>query len=251
MKLQIKNRWNDNVLFEGDADSILELVQLALQQGADLMRANLDGANLYGAHLYGANLYGANLTRANLDGANLYGANLYGANLTRANLDGANLDGANLFGANLTRANLTRANLSRADLMRANLDGANLDGANLDGANLDGANLTPVRDDFWAVLSSAPCEARGLREALIAGKIDGSTYKGECACLVGTIANVCHTRYDALDCLKPNSDRAAERFFLLIKPGQTPENNKAAKLVLGWLDQWIGAMEKAFGAPEK
>src|SRR5438552_2628027 len=94
----------------------------------------------------------------------------------------------------------------------ANLDGANLDGANLDGANRDGANLTPIRDDLWAVLSAAPREAEGLRAALIAGRVEGSAYEGECACLVGTIANVRDVNYLDLGLLQPNSNRAAERW---------------------------------------
>src|SRR5205807_1712624 len=114
--------------------------------------------------------------------------------------DGANLDGANLYGANLDGANLVRANLDGA-----NLYGANLDGANLYGANLDGANLTPIRDDLWAVLSAAPREAEGLRAALIAGRVEGSAYEGECACLVGTIANVRDVNYLDLGLLQPNS----------------------------------------------
>jgi uncharacterized protein YjbI with pentapeptide repeats len=116
MKITIKARFTDSLLFEGEYES----TKHALEQ------ANLDGANLDGANLYGANLYGANL-----DGANLYGANLTRANLTRANLDGANLTRANLDGANLYGANLDGANLDGANLTRANLDGANLDGANL------------------------------------------------------------------------------------------------------------------------
>jgi Pentapeptide repeats (8 copies). len=117
--------------------------------------------------------------------------------------------------------------------------GANLKGANLEGAYLKGANLVPIRDDFWAVLSSAPAEVMGLRKALIEGRVDGSTYTGECACLVGTIANVKGSSYDDLPVLKPNAQRPAERFFLNIKKGDTPETNSVSKTVLEWLDQWV------------
>jgi hypothetical protein len=121
MKFTIKDRFNDSVLFEIEADSFVKAVEAAAKSGANLTGANLTGANLTGANLTRANLtranlYGANLTRANLTGANLYGANLYGADLTRANLTGADLTGANLTGANLTRANLYGADLTRANL---------------------------------------------------------------------------------------------------------------------------------------
>ncbi len=76
MKIEIKHRYEGNVLFSFETDSMKVALEAGVKSGA-----NLDGANLYGA----------NLVRANLDGANLYGANLDGANLDGANLDGAKI----------------------------------------------------------------------------------------------------------------------------------------------------------------
>jgi uncharacterized protein YjbI with pentapeptide repeats len=106
MKIEIRNRFNNDIIFSGEYESFKEAIlkNIANLSRADLSRANLSGANLYGANLYGANLYGAdlsraNLSRANLSRANLSGANLYGADLSRANLSGADLSEANLSGA--------------------------------------------------------------------------------------------------------------------------------------------------------
>ena len=92
--VQIKNRFTDEVIAEGDT-----VRQAAENNKASLYRANLNEANLYGANLDGANLKGANLNGANLNRASLYGASLYEANLAGANLDGANLNRADLAGA--------------------------------------------------------------------------------------------------------------------------------------------------------
>ena len=277
IKFQIKSRWSDAVLFEGEYASQKECLQNAVEKKANLnganltranlTRANLDGANLDGANLTRANLYGANLTRANLDGANLNGANLYVANLTRANLyvanltranlDGANLDGANLNGANLYVANLTRANLTGANLTRANLDGANLTRANLTGANLYVANLTRAnltranleifKKDLIAEILKLPDELENLRDTIIAGKINGSSYTGDCACLAGTIAK--HRGLDNIssgDEIKENgcvfvadSSSPRERWFMMIAPGQNPENHQPAKVALDWVNEAI------------
>ena len=96
MKIQIKSRGNGKVLWEGQAESLKEAIEVAVKQRADLSGANLSGANLYRADLFGANLCGANLSRADLYGADLYRANLSQANLSEANLSGAYLSEANL-----------------------------------------------------------------------------------------------------------------------------------------------------------
>ena len=175
-------------------------------------------------------------------------ANLTGADLTDANLRGANLTDANLRGANLTGADLTDANLTGANLTDANLTDANLTGANLTGADLAGADLDPIRDDLFAVLSAAPTEVKALITALKAGRVDGSTYEGGCACLIGTIANARGCEYTELGpILRANSARPIERFFLAIKKGDTPDTNDQCRLVLAWSETWLSRMQAAFG----
>jgi hypothetical protein len=71
MKIEIKKRWNDDIILCGEYESI-----------KDCLVKNR------GANLSGANLYGANLSRANLSGANLSGTDLSGTDLSGAkNLD--------------------------------------------------------------------------------------------------------------------------------------------------------------------
>ena len=103
MKIEIKNRYSENVLFSHDGEKNTLKISLiaALKAGANLYGADLRGANLYGADLYGADLRGADLRGADLYGADLRGANLYGADLRGADLRGADLYGANLYGEKL------------------------------------------------------------------------------------------------------------------------------------------------------
>jgi hypothetical protein len=174
MKIKIKHRYTNAVLYNGEGEDLRDVIQQAVKGGA-----NLDGAYLVGA-----------------------------------NLDGANLRGANL-------------------------DGANLRGAYLVGANLDGANLDEIQADFYDVLASAPVEVPGLLAALREGRVDGSTYQGECACLVGTIANVRGVNYREIPTLVPDSSRLAESWFLGIRKGATPENNAMARIAEQWIKEWL------------
>jgi hypothetical protein len=263
MQIEVKSWLTGEVILNAEAESLKDALEKHVAEGdsldyASLVRARLVGARLVGASLVRARLVGARLDGARLDGARLDGASLDGARLVGARLDGARLVGASLVGARLDGARLVGASLDGASLVGASLDGARLDGArlvgarldgaSLVGARLDGANLTPIRDDLWAVLSSAPAEVEGLRLAIIEGRIEGSTYEGECACLVGTIANVRHENYLNLGALRPNSYRPAECFFLAIHKGDTPETNQFSKLALEWVDQWLSNVRTAFGA---
>ena len=264
IKQEIRNRWTNAVQFTADItcapDATIGVriglaVMWARQNDANLRDADLSGADLSDAYLSGANLSGAYLRGANLRGANLRGADLSGANLSDANLSGANLSdaylsdaylsdanlsdaylsGAYLRGANLRGANLRDADLSDAYLRSANLSGAYLRGAYLRGANLSDANLRSFKADFWAILTTARKEIPGLITAMREGRIDGSTYSGECACLVGTIANVRHVSADTLE---QDSSRPAEQWFLMIKKGDKPGDDSGGGFALQQALEW-------------
>jgi hypothetical protein len=254
MKIEIKNRWTGTIIFEGDFESLAPAVKEALKKitslrdadlcgadlcGANLRGADLRGANLCGASLWGASLCGANVCDASLCGANLRGANLSDADLRDASLCDADLRGASLRGANLRGADLCGANLRGASLRDADLRGANLRGANVCDADLPGANLRGYRDDLWAVVSYSPCEAQGLRDRIADGKIDGSTYTGECACLSGSLEAEAKIHNRIFNSDLRDSSRPIEKFFLAIKIGDKPSKSQFAKLALEWVDQWL------------
>ena len=135
-----------------------------------------------------------------------------------------------------------------ADLKGAYLKGANLKGAYLEGAYLEGAYLSPIKNDLWAVLCCVPKEVEGLKQALIEGRVDGSVYKGECACLVGTIANLKHCDYQEIKTLEPDSNRPIERFFMNIRKGDKPSTNHVSKLVVQWIEKWQENMKEVLNA---
>jgi hypothetical protein len=218
-QITIRNRWTGAAIFTGGS-TVAEAVRMAREIGANLRGADLSGADLRSADLRGANLRDAGLRDADLSGSSL---------------SDANLSDADLSGSSLSDANLSDANLSDADLS----------GADLSGADLSGADLSPIRDDIWAILSSAPNEASAVRDALAAGSVDGSTYSGTCSCLVGTIATA---RGCNVADLYRNSARPAERFFMSIRPGHTPENSQHCALAHKWVGEWIDRMKAAFCA---
>jgi hypothetical protein len=215
MNYEIKNI-SGEVIYTTEADSLKVAIEEAVKEGKSLEDAYLSGAYLSGADLRGADLRGADLR----------GADLYGANLIRADLRGAYLRGADLYGANLRGA----------DLMGANLIRANLSGADLRDADLSETQLRAYKHDLWGILLRYQSEIPGLIKSIKEGKIDGSVYLGECACLMGTIANIkdCYVNE-----LPKDSSSPAEQWFMMINPGDTPENNFAAKKAIEWIEEFL------------
>src|SRR5690606_4059660 len=116
---------------------------------------------------------------------------------------------------------------------------ANLSGADLSGANLSGADLSDTKEDYLSILKIAKNEVVGLYRAICGGEIDGQVYTGECACLVGTIANIKRVDFNLIPDLEPNSERPAERWFLAIREGDTPENNQVSAITKEWTEEFM------------
>ena len=118
MLIEIKNRYNGNVLFSHDCEenTLKITLDMALKAQADLRYANLMGADLTGV-----TLRDADLRDANLRDVDLRDANLRGADLTDVDLRGVDLRGATLRGADLRGADLTDVDLRDVDLRGANL----------------------------------------------------------------------------------------------------------------------------------
>lgn len=123
--------------------------------------------------------------------------------------------------------------------------GADLSGASLSGADLGDAKDIPeityrsIKADFWMILTQNPGEVPALISALREGRVNGSTYSGPCACLIGTIANAKHVDASALEC---DAYRPAESWFMSIREGDEPgdetEGGFRSQKALEWALEW-------------
>ena len=143
------------------------------------------------------------------------------------------------------KADLRSANLSSADLRSADLRSADLRSANLSFKNLPIDWLNQCSRDILFIFTCLRKEVPFLKDKLLKGEINGSQYEGDCACLIGTLANgdgglekVCQMipYYDK------GTHNFGEQFFLKIDKGDTPENSEWAKHVMT-LIEWIEAKD--------
>ena len=210
MKFQIFGRWNSKVKYECELGAEFESMPISVQRGAAIKKALESGSNLSDSDLRGSNLSGSDLRDSNLSGSNLRGSNLRGSNLR---------------GSELSSSDLSSSDLS--------------------GSNLRDSDLRGIKSDFFDVLLRATREISGLELALKKGHVDGSTYEGDCACLVGTIANVRHCEHNRIPNLAPDSSRPAERWFLGIRKGDTPATNQISAITIEWIKEFNGLLAAA------
>src|SRR3972149_3676518 len=76
MKIQIHNRFNNEIMYSGEYNSLRDMIISLVSEGKSFSGAICSVADLSVADLAGAVLYGANLSDADLSGANLSGADL-------------------------------------------------------------------------------------------------------------------------------------------------------------------------------
>jgi hypothetical protein len=229
MQFSITNRWTGGVQFTANIDCA-EDAPRSIKLGLAVKWAYKNKINLRGSDLSGSDLRDSDLRGSNLRDSDLSGSDLRDSDLSGSDLSGSDLRGSDLRGS---------------DLRGSNLRGSDLRGSDLSGSNLRGSNLSEIRADFLAEVLNLPNELEFLRDALIAGKVDGSTYSGECACLAGTLAHAKGIQnYNGESIkngctFKADAGSPRERFFLAIQEGDTPENNSACKIALDWTNEAI------------
>jgi len=170
-------------------------------------------------------------------------------------LQDAVLQDADLRGAVLQDAVLRGAVLQDADLRGTVLRGAVLRGTVLRGTVLRGAKIENISDlgdftnqcsrDMLFVFEHLKAELPFLRDKLVKGGVNGTQYEGDCACLIGTLANadggiakVC----GAIPYYEKGLQNYCEQWFWQIREGDTPENNLYAAHALKLIDEVLAGV---------
>lgn len=108
-----------------------------------------------------------------------------------------------------------------------------------------------AREDLRAVLETSPKQATGLLAAIEEGRIEGASYYGTCACLIGTLAGLkrplseeasqdVNERRDWLTAVRaPDMYTPAESWFWEIATGDTPKTNTYSAKAALWVQEWL------------
>jgi uncharacterized protein YjbI with pentapeptide repeats len=234
IKLQIKNRWTGEILFEfeKEGNTHKETVTEFLKEkaGTTIRDADLSEMDLSGVSFYNSSFY-----NSSFDNSSFYNSSFYNSSFDNSSFDNSSFDNSSFYNSSFYNSSFYNSSFYNSSFDNSTIKF-------LEEANQIGL-LDFIRDDYWAILIAAGHEVPGIRAAIIEGRIDGSAYEGTCACLCGTIANIRGVNYKALEAIKPNSNRPVERFFANIKKGDTPETNISSKYALQWLDEFVLKVE--------
>ena len=97
--------------------------------------------------------------------------------------------------------------------------------------------INRVKNDLFEILTVSVAQVPDLLIAIRTGKINGSTYEGECRCLVGTLEKAGKGKLS----LPHRAERPAERWFVPISKGDTPATNRNAKMAKEWVEEFLAA----------
>jgi uncharacterized protein YjbI with pentapeptide repeats len=168
----------------------------------------------------------------------------------------SSFDNSSFYNSSFYNSSFYNSSFDNSSFDNSRFDNSSFDNSSFYNSSFDAATVKNIRDknqlymfdtykaDFWSILLKSQSEIAGLKKALQNGKVDGSTYTGECACLVGTIANIKKCNHEQIPNIKPDSNRPAEKWFLGIRKGDTPETSEMSKLTLEWIEEFESYLPK-------
>ena len=99
--------------------------------------------------------------------------------------------------------------------------------------------MVSARKEVLRLLEFFPESASGLRLALVEGRVEGSTYYGECSCIKGTIRKLMNVKWMEDIGLVQDPESPAELWFLGIRKGDTDKDNPYSFLAVQWIDEFL------------
>jgi Pentapeptide repeats (8 copies) len=242
-KFEVRNRWTGAVQFTAEIETTPDMsmgwklrlaVIWALANAIPCTNLRLDGIDFTGYKCP---------VNSSFDDSSFDDSRFIRSSFDDCIFDDSSFDDSSFDGSSLNLSRFIRSSFVNSSFDGSSFDGSSFDDCCLVDCRFDGSSFydcsfdgqVDARNDFRQIISTAHAEIPALIAALRAGKVAGSTYSGHCACLVGTIANArgvdAHT-------LHTDSNRPAERWFLMISKGDTPGDNSPGAIAAGKAIEW-------------
>jgi hypothetical protein len=222
----------------------------------DLSDCDLTGIRIPGTKIIGMSFANSKMNGMDLSGCTFSSCYMSGAKLTNCELQNTLFSSCSLRDVDFSGSDLSDARFSATDLSEADFFGATMRCVTLGSSTLRGvANLpTSVIDvfkkDMLYVLMHSPKEVPALKKALLAGRIGGACYVGECCCLIGTLAKAdggLDEYAKQLPFYHRGLENPCEVLFYQIQMGDTPSTNQFSKIaldVIEYYEKWYNTSRR-------
>jgi uncharacterized protein YjbI with pentapeptide repeats len=197
--------------------------------------SSFDNSSFYNSSFYNSRFY-----NSSFDNSSFYNSSFYNSRFYNSSFDNSSFYNSSFYNSRFYNSSFDNSSFYNSSFYNSRFYNSSFDSKTIELARKNDQlkMFDSYKADFWMILLIRKHEIAGLKDALIKGMVNGSTYEGACACLVGTFANILHVNYKNVPRLMPDSSRPAERWFYMIKKDDTPENNAIVKLTIEWIEEF-------------
>jgi hypothetical protein len=190
--------------------------------------------------------YNSTFDNSKFDNSTFYNSKFDNSTFYNSTFDNSTFDNSKFDNSTFDNSTFYNSKFDNSTFYNSTFDKISAEGA------LASRAFENIRMDFFGRMLLAQHEIPALRQAIVDGKVSGSSYEGECCCFVGTIAKAAHCNYLNLPQLKPDSNSETEKWFFGIQTGSTPENNEIARITVLWIDEFLELTQsRPVAAPSK
>jgi hypothetical protein len=199
--------------------------------------AEKEGSLIKDANLSGLDLSNIDFSNSKFDNSKFDNSKFYNSQFDNSKFYNSKFDNSQFYNSQFYNSQFDNSQFYNSQFDNSQFYNSQFDSASINNLKASGA-LEPVRFDFFGRLLVLKNEVAFLKQALIEGRVDGSTYTKECSCFMGTAARAKKCSHTELPGIKPDASSDTERWFMGISKGDTPENSEIVKLTLEWIEEF-------------
>lgn len=215
-----------------EKNSLKETIELFLTSSRG---GTLENVNLSNLDLSGVNLNNARFINSRFDNSIFYGSEICSSHFIGCSFNGSEFYNTKVFESQFLRSQFFNSRFANLEFSSALFTNEVLRWLRENGqlTSLDG-----YKADLWMKLIKTKKTIAALREALNAGRIDGTYYRGSAFEFCGTIASPRGLCYNTPTGIRADCSSPVEQWFLMISAGMTPANSEVVRLALEWIDEF-------------
>ncbi len=215
--------------WESNRNTVKETVKQLLKENAGkiINKINLSGYDLSNIDFSNSKFYNSKFDNSQF----------YNSKFDNSKFYNSQFDNSKFYNSKFDNSKFDNSKFYNSKFDNSKFDNSKFDNKSFKSLKESGA-LESIRFDFFGRMLVLKSEVEALKQSLIKGEINGSSYTGQCCCFMGTVAKSANCEYTELPGIKPDASSDTERWFMAIKIGDTPKNSLFVKQTVEWINQF-------------